>query len=126
MNLLVDTHILLWWLGDDPKLPGRARQAIASVDNSVLVSAATAWEISVKTAVGRLEAPDDLIDALERSDFETLDITVAHALAAGGLPAHHGDPFDRMLIAQAQIESLTIATVDERFPLYAVELLPLG
>lgn len=123
MTLLLDTHILLWWLADDRSLPERARLAIASPDNAIVVSAATAWEIAIKKAAGRLEAPDDLLDALETNQFETLDITAVHALAAGGLPPHHPDPFDRMLIAQAGVENLTVVTVDNRFPLYDVQLL---
>ncbi|MGA7416565.1 MAG: type II toxin-antitoxin system VapC family toxin [Acidimicrobiales bacterium] len=126
MRVLLDTHILLWWLADDPALPERASDAIADADTSVVVSAATAWEIAIKKATGRLEAPDDLLDALEDNDFDQLPITAPHALAAGDLPAHHGDPFDRMLIAQAQIERAILVSVDERFSAYDVELLPLA
>ncbi|HUY63123.1 MAG TPA: type II toxin-antitoxin system VapC family toxin [Acidimicrobiales bacterium] len=126
MSLLLDTHILLWWLSDDPLLPTAARQAIASSDNEVLVSAATAWEIAIKRTAGRLDAPDDLLEAVEANDFETLPITAAHALAAGALPPHHSDPFDRMLIAQARAESLTLISIDNRFTQYDVTLLPLS
>jgi PIN domain nuclease of toxin-antitoxin system len=126
VNLLLDTHVLLWWLAADPKLPPSAAKAIANTQISVAVSAASAWEIAIKKAAGRLDAPDDLIEAIEDSNFDALAITPAHGLAAGALPAHHGDPFDRMLIAQAQAEGLTIVTVDRRFADYAVELLPLG
>ena len=126
MTLLLDTHILLWWLADDPALPDPANVAIASPDNSVLVSAASAWEIAINKAAGRLVAPDDLVEALEASQFGTLDITAVHALAAGNLPRHHSDPFDRMLIAQAQAENLTLVTVDDRFRQYEVDLLPIA
>ena len=126
MSLLLDTHILLWWLSDDPLLPTAAREAIASPESEVLVSAATAWEIAIKQAAGRLDAPDDLLEAVEDNDFGTLPITAAHALAAGALPPHHSDPFDRMLIAQARAENLTLVSVDNRFPQYDVELLPLA
>ena len=126
MRVLLDTHILLWWLADDPALPERVADAISGTDNSIIVSAATAWEIAIKKATGRLEAPDDLLDALDENDFDQLPITALHALAAGDLPAHHSDPFDRMLIAQAQIEGVTLASVDTRFPAYDVELLPLA
>ena len=126
MTLLLDTHILLWWLSDDPHLPAAAREAIASPENEVLVSAATVWEIAIKQAAGRLDAPDDLLDAVEGNDFGTLPITAAHALAAGTLPTYHSDPFDRMLIAQARTETLTLISVDNRFPQYDVELLPLA
>jgi PIN domain nuclease of toxin-antitoxin system len=126
VSLLLDTHILLWWLSDDPLLPQAARKAIASPDNEVLVSAATVWEISIKKAAGRLDAPDDLLEAIDANDFETLPITPLHAVLAGGLPPHHSDPFDRMLIAQARAEVSTLVSVDGRFPQYDVGLLPLS
>jgi PIN domain nuclease of toxin-antitoxin system len=126
VSLLLDTHILLWWLSNDPLLPTAAREAIASPESEVLISAATAWEIAIKQAAGRLDAPDDLLEAVEANDFETLPITAAHAVAAGALPPHHSDPFDRMLIAQARAENLTLISVDNRFPQYNVELLPLA
>jgi PIN domain nuclease of toxin-antitoxin system len=125
VRALLDTNILLWWLADDPSLPPLAAEAIANPDVDVIVSSATAWEIAIKRAAGRLEAPDDLLGAMEANDFDSLSITVAHALAAGALPEHHGDPFDRMLIAQARTEGLTLITVDRRFPEYDVEILPL-
>ncbi len=123
MRLLLDTHILLWWLADDPTLPVAVRAAIADPDTTVLVSAASVWEISIKQATGRLDAPDDLIDAIEHDGFGTVPITASHALAAGRLPPHHADPFDRMLIAQAKQERLALVTVNERFADYDVELL---
>lgn len=126
MSLLLDTDILLWWLAADPLLPLAARDAIVSPENEVAISAATAWEIAIKQAVGRIEAPNDLLDTLEANDFDTLPITAAHALIAGGLPPHHSDPIDRMLIAQARAESLILVSVDSRFHQYDVELLPLG
>lgn len=126
MKLLLDTHILLWWLSDDPLLPATARAAIALAENEVLVSAAAAWEIAIKRAAGRLDAPDDLLEAIEANDFQQLPVTVDHALEAGALPPHHADPFDRMLIAQARVERLVLVSVDGRFRAYHVELLPLG
>lgn len=125
MSLLLDTHILLWWLSDDPLLPATARGAISSPENEVIVSAAAVWEIAIKKAVGRLDAPDDLLEVLTTNDFRTLEITASHALVAGGLPPHHSDPFDRMMIAQARAENLTLVSVDDRFPQYDVELLSL-
>lgn len=125
MSLLIDTHILLWWLADDPALPNAAGEAIADSDADVLVSAASAWEIAVKKASGRLDAPDDLLDALDANEFDILPITSSHALAAGALPPHHTDPFDRMLIAQAAAEGLTLVTFDPQFAAYGVDLLPL-
>jgi PIN domain nuclease of toxin-antitoxin system len=126
VSLLLDTHILLRWLSDDPLLPAAARGAISSPDNEVMVSAAAVWEIAIKKAVGRLEAPDDLLDVLATNDLQTLQITASHALLAGSLPSHHSDPFDRMMIAQALAENLTLISVDERFAQYDVELLPLN
>lgn len=126
MKLLLDTHILLWWFADDPKLPGPAAGAIADGDSWVAVSAASGWEIAIKKAAGRLEAPDDLVEAIEASDFDAVSISPAHALAAGALPAYHADPFDRMIIAQARAEALTVVTADRRFSAYDVALLPLG
>jgi PIN domain nuclease of toxin-antitoxin system len=125
VKVLLDTHILLWWLADDQRLPLRAGTTIADPDNEVVVSAASAWEISIKQAAGRLEAPDDLLDAVAANDFRALAITAPHAVAARRLPPHHADPFDRMLIAQAQIEGLTLVSVDGRFSDYDVEILPL-
>ena len=126
MKILLDTHILLWWLADDQRLPSHAAATIQDPDTEVAVSAATAWEISIKQAAGQLDAPDDLLDAVAANDFGVLAITAAHAGAAGRLPPLHADPFDRMLIAQAQIEGFTLVSVDRRFSDYDVELLPLG
>jgi PIN domain nuclease of toxin-antitoxin system len=123
VTLLLDTHALLWWLADDPALTPVARTAIRAAETLVFVSAATAWEISIKQALGKLEAPDDLEAALAASRFQSLPITVAHALAAGRLPRHHDDPFDRMLIAQAQHAQLTVVTHDPKFRLYEVAIL---
>ncbi len=126
MTVLLDTHVLLWWLAADPALPDAARAVIADSSTVVLVSAASAWEISIKQAAGRLDAPDDLIAALDENRFDSLPITAAHAMAAGRLSPHHSDPFDRMLIAQARLEDLTVVTVDRRFADYGVSLLQLN
>jgi PIN domain nuclease of toxin-antitoxin system len=126
MRLLLDTHVLLWWLADDVLLPDPIRGSIADGDSLVVVSAATAWEIAIKQSLGRLDAPVDLLDVMRENDFDALSITAAHALAAGRLPLHHRDPFDRMLIAQAIAEELTVVTVDERFADYDIEVLELG
>jgi PIN domain nuclease of toxin-antitoxin system len=123
MNLLLDTHALLWWLDDSRALSRRARSAIGEGRNIVCVSAATAWEISIKQALGKLEAPEDLEEALSVNRFYPLPIAVTHAISAGRLPRHHDDPFDRMLIAQAQLERLTVVTHDRRFQAYGVPLL---
>ena len=123
MRLLLDTHALLWWLEDSPELSADARERIADGSNEVAVSAASAWEMAIKQAAGRLRVPDDLGDALEASHLMPLPITLEHAFRAGSLPPHHQDPFDRMLIAQALIEGLTIVTRDARFEPYGVPLL---
>jgi PIN domain nuclease of toxin-antitoxin system len=123
VRLLLDTHALLWWLADEG-LTAKARNAIADPANLVAVSAASAWEISVKKALGKLAAPDDLERQVEAGGFLPLPINIAHAVAAGQLVRHHEDPFDRMLIAQAFAEGLTIVTRDKRFEDYGVALLP--
>ena len=123
MRLLLDTHALLWWLADEG-LTAKARNAIADPANLVAVSAASAWEISVKKALGKLAAPDDLERQVEAGGFLPLPINIAHAVAAGQLVRHHEDAFDRMLIAQAFAEGLTIVTRDKRFEDYGVALLP--
>ena len=122
MRLLLDTHALLWWLADRG-LTDHARDVIADPGNLVMVSAASAWEISIKQALGKVSAPDDLEQQVEESGFTPLPISIAHGLAAGRLPRHHDDPFDRMLIAQAVGESLTIVTHDKRFSSYNVAVL---
>ena len=123
MRLLLDTHALLWWLADEG-LSQQARDAIADPANTVAVSAASAWEISIKTALGKLRAPEDLEQQVEASGFTAMPISIAHGIAAGQLVRHHEDPFDRMLIAQAFAEGLTIVTRDKRFDAYGVMLLP--
>lgn len=124
MRLLLDTHVLLWWLANDPSLVEDAKVAIADPASSVFVSAATAWEIAIKQALGKLEAPSDLERQIQLNRFEPLSITVAHAYSAGTLPRHHDDPFDRMLVAQALAESLIVVTRDRRLGRYEISTLP--
>jgi PIN domain nuclease of toxin-antitoxin system len=123
VRLLLDTHVLLWWLADDPSLGEEARAGISDPGSSVFVSAATVWEVSIKRALGKLEAPSDLLRQIEFNRFEPLSITVSHAYTAGALPRHHDDPFDRMLVAQAMMEGLTLLTRDPRMSRYGVETL---
>jgi PIN domain nuclease of toxin-antitoxin system len=124
MRLLLDSHAYLWWLVDDPSLSGTVREAVADPASLVFVSAASIWEISIKTALGRLDAGGaDLIAEISENAFSELPITALHADRAGRLPPHHDDPFDRMLIAQAQAESLTCVTRDPAFALYDVNTL---
>jgi PIN domain nuclease of toxin-antitoxin system len=123
VRLLLDTHVLLWWLAGDATLARRARRLIAN-EPEVFASAASAWEIAIKRALGKLEAPEDLAAALDAGGIERLPIEFEHAAVAGSLPRHHDDPFDRMLVAQAQCEGLTLLTSDPRISSYAVAVLP--
>jgi PIN domain nuclease of toxin-antitoxin system len=120
VRLLLDTHVLLWWLADDPSLGEEARAGISDPSSSVFISAATVWEVSIKQALGKLEAPSDLLRQIELNRFEPLSMTVSHAYLAGALPRHHDDPFDRMLVSQAMMEGLTLLTRDPRMSLYGV------
>ena len=122
MNLLLDTHAVLWWLADT-ELSAEARSAIADADRVVAVSAASVWEISIKRRLGKLEAPAQVVEAIAASRFEPLAITLDHADAAGALPQHHRDPFDRMLVAQARVEGLTLVTRDPAIGAYDVDTL---
>lgn len=123
MTLLLDTHVLLWWLFGDPRLSPAMRKAIVEPTSTVLVSAASAWEMAIKAAAGKLAAPDRLTQQLEQEGFDELPVTVEDGLAAGALPRHHGDPFDRMLIAQAARRRLVVVTADRRFADYGVRTL---
>lgn len=127
VKVLLDTHALLWWLFDDPKLSRRARQTIADPDTEALVSSASAWEIATKHRIGKLPEAGDvavkLPTYLRTARFAELPISVEHALRAGQLPGPHRDPFDRMLIAQATIENLRIVTDDPVFRDYGVQVL---
>lgn len=124
MRLLLDTHTFLWWVSDWDRIAEPAREAIKDPKNEVFVSAVTGWEIGIKKAKGRLEAPDNLAAIVEEKRFEHLPMTFAHAERAASLPPRHHDPFDRMLIAQAQAEGLTLVTRDSRIPLYDVVTMP--
>ena len=121
MRLLLDTHILLWWLSDDRKLAKNARDIIANSSNDVLVSSASVWEIAIKAALGRIEIElDDLEDAIMRNGFRPLPIGFRHAVTVGRLPAVHRDPFDRMLVAQASVEELRLVSHDRVFERYGL------
>ena len=123
-GVLLDTHAFLWWAADDERLSETAREAIA--ESRVLLSVATPWEITIKHALGRLElrdAPRTLVHAqVARHGFEPLGISLEHVLGVADLPPHHADPFDRLLIAQARAERLTIATADACFGAYDVDV----
>jgi len=122
MNLLLDTHVLLWWLDDSPYLSETERNAIADPGNLIVVSAAGIWEMRIKQALGKLEIPAEFYSVIKDQRFELLSITTDHAYAAGGLPMHHRDPFDRMIIAQARLEKLCIVTHDNIFSRYEVSV----
>ncbi len=122
MNLLLDTHVLLWWSGERD-LSGEALSEIANPDNVVYVSSASIWEISIKRARGKLRVDDAIFD-VRNDDFEPLPITHADARMAGALPDHHRDPFDRMLIAQALTHDLVLVTRDPRMESYEASILP--
>ncbi|HEY6379289.1 MAG TPA: type II toxin-antitoxin system VapC family toxin [Candidatus Dormibacteraeota bacterium] len=123
MTLLLDTHVLLWWLSDDRSLTRAARARIADPQTVVYVSAVTAWEIAIKQALGKLTAPDDLAQQVNDGGLSELAITITDGLLAGALPRHHDDPFDRMLIAQAQRHGLTVVTRDPSFAPYGVAVI---
>ena len=122
MRLLLDTHALLWWLADDPTLERGAAEAIAGAA-LVAVSAASAWEIAIKQALGKLDGPEDLAGEVLANDMTELPISIGHATAAGALPPLHADPFDRVLVAQARLEDLTLVTRDPRLGQYGVPVL---
>jgi PIN domain nuclease of toxin-antitoxin system len=124
MQALLDTHTLLWWLSDEPALTAAARKIIADTKNLILVSAASAWEIATKVRLGKLPTAADLAadfaGHLEREGFQMLAISWDHAIRAGLLPGPHRDPFDRMLIAQAQAENIPILSNEVLFDTYGV------
>jgi PIN domain nuclease of toxin-antitoxin system len=123
MKYLLDTHTLLWWLEDNPTLSRKAKQAISSVTNSIFISAVSAWEITIKKSLKKLEAPDNLEEMIKFNSFISLPITIAHTMEIGKLPHYHDDPFDRLLIAQAQYEKLTLITRDTRIIKYDVTVI---
>jgi PIN domain nuclease of toxin-antitoxin system len=120
---LLDTHALIWWLSEPRTLSKPARTVIADPEHRILLSAASAWEMSIKQRLGRLDFPPNLPEVLEENQIEMLPITIPHALATGTLPMHHQDPFDRMLIAQANHEQLILITRDAHIEQYDVKTL---
>ncbi len=123
MKLLLDTHTFLWWLRNDKKLGTGARAAIAEPRNVVHISAASAWEIAVKRASGKLDARGDIRRWISDSRFIALPIEVDHAIASAELPRYHNDPFDRLLVAQARIENLALVAHDHEIAKYGVAML---
>ena len=123
MNLLLDTHVLIWWMQGSKRIGPRARAAMFEDDARLWLSAASIWEMAIKSATGRLVLDTPLeksVPFLSKQGVRSLPISVAHALAAGALPPHHADPFDRMLIAQARCEDLVLVTVDPAMEAYEV------
>ena len=127
MTLLLDTHALLWWLEDDARLSKPARNAISAASRRVMVSTASAWECAVKTAVGTLPQAAPVLanfrDILRREGFDLLDISLEHVLATCALPRFHGDPFDRILVAQALAEGVALVSKDNELDSYGVKRL---
>ncbi|MBE8971052.1 type II toxin-antitoxin system VapC family toxin [Nostocales cyanobacterium LEGE 12452] len=128
MSYLIDTHILLWWLFDDPKLHTDCRDIISNPDHRIIVSSASAWEIATKYRMGKLPEAKQLVEQysqiLHQAKFIELAITTAHALRAGSLPIAHRDPFDRMIMAQAELESLVVITYDKAFQTGLIQVIP--
>jgi PIN domain nuclease of toxin-antitoxin system len=120
VRLLLDTHSLLALLSSDYRLSSTARAAMERPDTQLIASVVSVWEIAIKRSIGKLQAPDDVIERIEEAGAELLTITARHAHATATLPFHHRDPFDRLLIAQAQLERCAIVTGDSAFPAYDV------
>jgi PIN domain nuclease of toxin-antitoxin system len=125
VRLLLDTHVLLWWIDGDPRISSRSRELISG-DNAVAVSVVSIWEIAIKASLGRLAVPRDLRTYLRRqlarNQFELLPVLLEHAVAVRDLPLHHRDPFDRLLIAQSRAEGLALVSRDTRMKAYEVEV----
>lgn len=122
MRILLDTHILLCWLGEPAQLLEKERRLIKEPRNTIYVSPVSAWEISIKKTLGKLKAPDNLEEAIRASEFQLLPMTITHACGIEKLPHYHDDPFDRMLISQALSEELTLLTRDQRIKQYKVKV----
>jgi PIN domain nuclease of toxin-antitoxin system len=127
VNLIVDTQVFLWWIVDDRALSGRARDLMRDAGNTLFLSAVSAWEIAIKIALGRLEISGEpslvVPEQMAANSIEPLPVQISHALQVYSLPPHHRDPFDRMLVAQSQIEGLPIITPDARIGDYDVEVI---
>jgi len=127
MRILLDTHTFLWWLEDNPQLSQTARDAISNWDNEILISTATIWEISIKYGYGKLalaEPPDTFLpDMISQEGFTVLPVKLEHATHVYKLPLHHRDPFDRLLIAQSQIENCPLISADRQFSAYGISIL---
>ena len=125
MRILLDSHVVLWWFDDNAAMGPRCRELIRNADEA-FISAVTPWELGIKRALGKLTMPEGLVDELGSEGFVPLSITAAHAELAPALPPHHRDPFDRMLVAQAQLETLVLVTADKALAGYEVERFDAG
>ena len=123
MKLLIDSHVVVWWLDEPGKLTAAARAAISNPDHEVFISAASIWELGLKQTKGKLRLPQGYVNLLREDGFSFLPITTEHATHSVSLPPHHADPFDRMLIAQAMADSLVLVTRDAIIPLYAIPII---
>lgn len=126
MRLLLDTHAFLWWIDDDPRISEHAAELIGNGSNEVFFSAASGWELVIKNALGRIQFPSSIqefiLEQLARNGFQVLPIHLVHAMKVSELPALHGDPFDRMLIAQTMVEELVLLTIDDDVRRYPVSV----
>ena len=123
MRILLDTNAFIWWRDGSPRLSPHAREQIGDTENDIAVSITSLWEITVKRALGKLRFLQDFEEVLAEEGFDLLPLAYRHLRALADLPLHHRDPFDRLLIAQAVVERIPIATADRRFAVYGVELL---
>jgi PIN domain nuclease of toxin-antitoxin system len=127
MKYLLDTHTFLWWNLDDPQLSEQAKEIIANGENEIFISAASAWEIAIKTAKGRLVLPEEpaqyLANRMSEYHFQALPVQISHAVHVYGLPGHHADPFDRLLISQCQLETMPLISKDKDIQKYDVEVI---
>lgn len=127
MKVLLDTHTFLWWITDDQRLSTKARTIISNGDNELFLSAATGWEIAIKAQLGRIRLTDKpepfIAEQLSLNGIQSLPIHMSHALHVYNLPNHHRDPFDRMIIAQAQLEDLPILTMDSEIKKYGIRII---
>lgn len=127
MKVLLDTHTFLWWITDDNRLSSSAREIITNGDNELFLSAATGWEIAIKAQLGRIKLPKEphsfIAEQLRLNSIQSIPIHMSHALHIYSLPNHHRDPFDRMIVAQAQLEDLAILTMDSQIARYEIKVI---
>lgn len=127
MKVLLDTHTFLWWITDDNRLSSSAREIITNGDNELFLSAAAGWEIAIKAQLGRIKLPKEphsfIAEQLRLNSIQSIPIHMSHALHIYSLPNHHRDPFDRMIVAQAQLEDLAILTMDSQIARYEIKVI---